>query len=262
MRFSVSYSLVHSFLFLRSGSGLDALSNCPISWVCIFRVTAGDVRQLIRISFPVHWVGEILTVRGLSHRGTPVVAHSSCAALNAWILGAQSCNPSNTCRVRVRSWSFGGAALVDPLPLIILAVLDRGWRIHTHEVAQIRIVSGSTWLPYILCGYVGIALARHTWIAWNVAWVVRVAWGLSMSVAVLRVVQIARVWWLSRGIICRSWHIGFLPRLRTDPPKSSKPWTSLIIVVITYWLAISVDTGVVIWIQIIVILDVLYVMIF
>ena len=94
---------------------MNALADSSITSVGIFAIVTGNMGQLVRISFPVHRVREVLSVRCLGHRGATIVAHTSGRALDAWVLGPNagySCDASGS---RVGSWCLNGAAVVDSL---------------------------------------------------------------------------------------------------------------------------------------------------
>ena len=93
----------------------------------------------------------------------------------------------------------------------------------------------------------GIAVSRNTWVAWNVAWMVRMAGRLSLIVGI---VQVAWIWGLSCRIASWARHVRFFSWLRANAPKSSKSWTSLIVVVITNRLSVSVDASIVVRVRI------------
>lgn len=73
---------------------------------------------------------------------------------------------------------------------------------------------------------------------------VRVArWLGSMVVAAhaLRVIEIATIRWLPWCISTWSWHVGLLSWLWADSSESAESWRSLVVMVVSDWLAVSVD---------------------
>lgn len=87
--------------------------------------------------------------------------------------------------------------------------------------------------------------SRNTWVIRNIARVVRMARWLPRIILVLRVVQVACIWWLSRRVSAWSRHVGFLSWLWADSPESSQSWRSLVVMVVAYRLAISRDACIV-----------------
>lgn len=211
--------------------------------------------QLVRISFPVHRVWEVLPVRCLGHWGATIVGNTTGGALDAWVLGgdAASCSSGNT-GGGVDYWSLGGAAVVDPLSSargMILTVLH--WRrcVHAHKIAQIRIVCGNSgnssriWDCNSHCRIIIRLPIRGTWIVRYVTWVVRMSWSWSCSMVVLAhvlwVIEVGAVHWLSVCVPTWSRHVSFLSWLWADPSQSSKSWTSFGVHFVSNRLAISIN---------------------
>lgn len=72
--------------------------------------------QLVRVSFSVHRVREVLSMRCLGHGRPSIVAHTSSRALNAWVLRSNSSYASDVSRVGIISaWGFRRATMVDSL---------------------------------------------------------------------------------------------------------------------------------------------------
>ena len=214
---------------------MNALADCSITSVGIFAIATGNMWQLVRISFPVHRVREVLPVRCLGHWGATIVRNTTGGALDTWVLwgDAASCSCGNR-GGGVCYWSLGGAAVVDPLSSargMILTILNWRGGVHAHKIAQIRIVCGNSgnstriWDCNSHCGIIIRLPICRGWIIRYVTWVVRVSWSWGCSMVVLAhvlwVIEVGTIHWLSICVPTWSWHVSLLSRLWADPSQSS-----------------------------------------
>lgn len=205
----------------------------------------------------MHVVREVLSMGCLCHWGTAVIAHTSCWALDARISRSHSCHSSDASWVAT-TW-LRWTAVVHPISVtwgVAITVLHRVWRVHAHEVAQVRIVSLPTVSTGVLSSNAHCWVIRgirsslwRSWVVWDVAWVVWVARRLSSMARVLRIIQVASIWRLRSAASC-AWHVSLFSGLRANASKPTKSWASLVVVVVAYRLTISIDSSVVAWVGI------------
>lgn len=222
----------------------------------VLAIATADVWQFVAVGFAVHWVCEVLAVRGGVHGASASRGYTSLDAVSSlarWVL-----------RWRRMVDSILNVGLVHLVPSSRVRLLDRRGSVHTvHKVAYILLVGLVVLgLHWVLCLLVGrLVVDADVWV--QLVWVGRVSWRCDSLV-----IGTSVVWSL---IVVRPWDIVFLSWLWADSSKSTKSWTSLLVVlmmvvgmemvIVDHWVSILVTVILVVWSVVIVVVIVVVVIV-